>query len=60
MSQCRSDGVSECRSLPVSERSDDQSVGVAEIFKPVVKCGVDHLQLNCLLHPVISGTSNII
>ena len=54
--------VSQCQSvvgLPVSERSHDQSVGVTEVFKAVVKCGVDHLQLNCLVHPVISGPSNI-
>ena len=66
--ECHSVKVSECHSvrvselfvcLPVSERGDNQSVGVTEIFKAVVKCGVDHLELNSLVHPVISATSNI-
>ena len=63
VSECQSAIVLECQSffvcLPVSERGNNQSVGVTEIFKAVVKCGVDHLELNCLVHPVISATSNI-
>ena len=48
-----------CLCLPVRERSHDEPVGVTEIFKSVVQCGVDHLQLDCLVHPVISGPGNI-
>ena len=39
---------------PVSEGRDHQTIGVAQILEPVVERRVDHLELDCLLHPVVS------
>ena len=48
-------GAAEREIAAVSQRRDDESTVVPQIFVAVLKLGVDNADLQVLTHPVISG-----
>ena len=53
--QVELESAHESAEASVSERSDNQTISVAEILETIVESCVDHLELHSLVHPVVPG-----